>query len=164
MEELYLRDVTAEGGDSRKLWDWRNDPTSRKMSLSGAIISWQEHLTWFEASLQNPSCHLKIAQIRNEKRESFDVGVGRVDCKPMEKQDCQAAWISLNIAPEYRFRGYGQKLLRALIDLIFKKERVNFILAEIKLENSASRKLFEKLGFVCIQAKDPLLYCLARPS
>ena len=49
---MVLRPANLE--DERRLLLWRNDPETRKASLTQHVIGKKEHSQWLRASLANP--------------------------------------------------------------------------------------------------------------
>ena len=41
----------ANEGDSRDIFDWRNDELTRQMSHTTDLVEWSGHSAWFAASL-----------------------------------------------------------------------------------------------------------------
>tara|TARA_B100000575_G_C22641250_1_gene394917 strand:- start:71 stop:220 length:150 start_codon:yes stop_codon:yes gene_type:complete len=46
MSEMVL--VSAEICHSEMIWEWRNDPITRKMFVKIEKVSWEEHTSWYE--------------------------------------------------------------------------------------------------------------------
>ena len=55
MSEIVL--VSAEICHSEMIWEWRNDPITRKMFVNGEKVSWKEHSSWYKKALLN-NCKL----------------------------------------------------------------------------------------------------------
>ncbi len=64
--------------------------------------------------------------------------------------------ISINIAPKFRREGIGTLALRELKPWL-EKRGIDDVLAEIKIENDASRKIFENAGFNFIETGQHLI-------
>jgi RimJ/RimL family protein N-acetyltransferase len=58
------------------------------------------------------------------------------------------AEIDISIATEYRRRGYGAAALRLASTHLFADTDSTEVVAQIKLDNTASARSFEKAGFV----------------
>ena len=90
--ELRLVNSSSEGIESRLLWEWRNDPLTRKMSREPAEISWENHKNWFRRVDQDPKKLIFIAY-----GDSVPVGMIRFDWI-----DRESAEININLSPEKR--------------------------------------------------------------
>ncbi len=134
-ESLQLRSVVL--ADASALFQWRNHPLVRTASLGTEEISWETHLAWLTASLQNPHRQLLIGEYGG-----VPVGVLRFDCHATQ------ALVSIYLVPEKMGQGYGVRLLLAGREWVQQMlPTVLTIRAEIRSENSASIKTFEKAGY-----------------
>lgn len=125
---MILRDATDT--DAMDVWAWRQDPLTRAMSRTTDEVRLESHLDWFAKALIDPNRTLLIGEADGAK-----VGMVRFDHGGQTE-------VSINVNPAYRSRGYGHALLSQAV------QRVNGdIWAEIKDDNLASRRLFERLGF-----------------
>ena len=132
--------VTAKDVHSEMLWQWRNDPITRKMSNNTEKISWEAHSCWFEKVLLDNSTKLYLGE-----EIGIPIGVIRFDkCD----NDEYVYEVSINISPESRGKGFGKKLINNGIRR-FLKEVANckLIRAEVKKDNESSKKLFKSCGF-----------------
>jgi len=127
----------AQEQDSKLLWDWRNDEDVRLASFSTDIIAWDIHLQWLQLCLQDPNCHILIAQ--NDKGQH--IGQTRLDIED------NRAIISISIAKEFRACGYGTALIRAATNRAFTYEHVQFVDALIREDNKASQAAFTKAEY-----------------
>ena len=132
---MFVRKINLK--DSKFLFDWRNDKTSREMSFEGEKISFQEHLKWFKNSIKNPDRDLYIAESKDIK-----IGVCRFDFI----KESNSAKVSININPSLRSKGYGKEVLKNSIRE-YKKIRNCPLNALIKSENFISKNLFKSVGF-----------------
>jgi RimJ/RimL family protein N-acetyltransferase len=121
--------------DALAVLEWRNDPYAVALSKSGEAIDLDSHLTWFPKALANRDCRLFIAA-----EDGRRLGMVRFD-------RCGDAWtVSINLAPAERRKGYGQRMLsKAMADVGGRS------LAEIRSDNLASIRLFERCGFRCVK-------------
>jgi len=140
--EVFLR--AAEERDAEKLLAWRNDPVTRLNSLSQLQISQEHHEHWLRSVLGSSDSVLLIGEI-----DGITVGVVRLDWQP-ERDACH---ISFTVAPEHRGKSYGLAIVRhALKDI-----RNARVYAAVKISNSASRRLLQKLEFELIDSQGELL-------
>jgi UDP-2,4-diacetamido-2,4,6-trideoxy-beta-L-altropyranose hydrolase len=132
---LHFRPANSD--DCRTIWEWANDPVTRRMSFSSEPIAWETHVQWFEHRLKDASCLFLIG----EDQSGTPIGQVRYEGeKPYE------VTISVSIAPEFRGRGYGEAMIALSIDELLPHPKL--IHAYIKPDNLASIRAFEKAGFV----------------
>lgn len=124
MDDWILREATWK--DCHCVWQWKNDPDALAVSLSSQPVPWEEHQIWFKKKLESLNSVLFIGEI-----DSQSFGVVRVD-----KQR-----VSINLAPEFRGKGLGYKLLSRVL------KRYGDLEAEVKKDHHPSLKLFQSLGF-----------------
>jgi UDP-2,4-diacetamido-2,4,6-trideoxy-beta-L-altropyranose hydrolase len=138
--KLNLRLVRQS--DSRRLFELADDPVVRAASFHSAAISWEEHVRWFAERLQDRRSVIYLG----ENAAGDVVGVVRFQIKG------ESAALSVNVAPEFRGRGWGRELIafstrtlvRTLAASTFPVRRID---AFVKPDNQASVRLFETSGF-----------------
>ena len=109
MGEVRLRPATI--ADAELLFVWRNDPQTRAQSLQQLPVAWESHLTWLQASLRNPNRQLYIAEgiVQDASGQPLILGTVRADKLDEEYE------LSWTVAPEQRGKGWGKKMVAALI-------------------------------------------------
>jgi RimJ/RimL family protein N-acetyltransferase len=122
--------------DCRRIWLWRNDEQTRRVSLDSAPIAFENHERWFQATLRSPDHRAYIIEAGGEA-----AGVVRLDLEG------EQATVSINLAPEWRGRGVGPPALERLAELAFGTLGLNGLVASVKADNRASLAAFEKAGF-----------------
>lgn len=143
--KVNIRPATA--GDSDEILRWRNDDVTRAMSLNTEPISAEQHSAWFACLLSN------------ERRLAF-VGtvsghaVGWVRFDPLENQD--GFLVSITIAPEARSRGMGSQLLGQALRNLRSRHPKSDVVANVKKNNVASRRLFQNHLFRLSEDTGPL--------
>lgn len=131
--------------DSRVIFGWRNDETTRFMSHTTDVVEWEQHSEWYEATLKNQNRCLLMCSIITTNEQ---VAVARFDL------DGEVAVISINVSPFMRGKGLSKVCLRAVIAYFLSiYKSVSCIEAEIKSINIASQKAFEGAGF-CFQKEN----------
>lgn len=130
----------AQTSDSKKLFDWRNDPVTRANSISTDPVSWPRHEEWFAKSLVDSKREIWLAIFNNQ-----DVGMIRLD----RGQDVTE--LSWSVAPEHRGRGLGSQILATFVS-----EHPAAYVAKVKKQNLASLKMAEKAGFKIFKEDDDL--------
>ena len=141
----------ADLSDLQDIFEWRNDPFSRSMSLSSDKVSLNEHIDWYNRSLKNPHKKIYIGLIDNLK-----IGVVRFDFDVETDQ----SEVSINLNPQLRGNGYGSTLLSKSIS-IYEQSNDTTLIATIKRENNASLKIFSKCDFHK-KSEDDVFYHLIR--
>jgi RimJ/RimL family protein N-acetyltransferase len=134
---MILRRANAE--DALDVLGWRNDPLARAMSRTQDLVEKAGHLAWFNKAISDPRHTVLIGELDGQK-----IGMVRFD-------HGEETEISININPTFRGRGLSHKLLSAALDGVHEP-----ITADIKEENLASLRLFERAGFVFEGAVDGL--------
>ncbi len=136
MNEPYLRE--ADINDADILYQWRNDTAVRNNSFNSNVIQYEEHQAWLGRTLQDPSECLYVLM-------DLDVPVGQV------RLSCQgtAARISYSIGNEYCGQGYGSIILQLAENEMLRINPQGYLLAQVKKNNIASQRIFEKLGYIC---------------
>ncbi len=132
--DIILR--KAEIKDCRDVFEWRNEPAVRSMSLDQSPIKEADHAEWFNNSLKDPDRDLVIAESEGKK-----IGVVRVD-----RLNEYSGEISINLAPDSRGKGFGPQVLR-LFSLRALAAGYKILIARIKSTNPNSAKAFEKAGY-----------------
>jgi len=139
--ELLIR--LAELGDSKFVFDWRNDPDTRAASLTTDEVLWAQHEPWFAAALQNPGIVMYMATAAGA--ETHRIAMCRFNISPAEP----SAEISINLSPDFRGQGLAAPVLKLAVDSFVKDHpNIEVIVAVIRSENIASRKIFGSAGFV----------------
>ena len=47
MEIINFKIRKSNNNDQKLIWKWRNDPESRLMFFNTSVVSWEEHLEWY---------------------------------------------------------------------------------------------------------------------
>jgi RimJ/RimL family protein N-acetyltransferase len=129
----------ASPADARLLFNWRNDPVTRRNSLDTGEIAWPDHIRWFSASLSGTDRRLFIAEHGPDP-----VGTVRLD----DAGDrCTLSW---TVAPSHRRRGIGKAIVqRAVVEA-----NVAILFASIRDGNVASIRIAEGCGFKRVRCSD----------
>ena len=151
-EELRLR--PASSSDVALLFGWANDPDVRRQSLNSAPIGWSGHVAWFNERIGSDRCHIFVL----ETPAGLPVGQIRFDLRDRDR-----VRLSYLLDPVARGRHWATRLVRLGIEEL--QRRGDFhIDAEVRTGNTASRKVFERLGFGTPVAKDGLCLYTAATS
>lgn len=140
---LVLR--RAELRDSESVLAWRNDDDTVRHSLSGEAVDPTVHARWFREAISAPETFLLIAELVSES-EAWELGMCRF--APQYQGTYEA---SINLAPELRGKGWGQKVLEGGVEFVSQADvccrEINAIVHE---SNPGSRRIFEKIGFTVV--------------
>ncbi len=134
-KQLELRLATMQ--DRERLYAWRNHPVVREGTRRTDEIPYTEHVRWFKRVLSDPKRILLIGE---------DGGIP-VGCVRFDIHDRQAE-ISIYLDPELIGQGWGGRLLRAAEKwLIYNRQEVEKVLAEVKMVNIPSKEMFLNQGY-----------------
>lgn len=129
---LKIRRATLE--DAKRLFEWRNDPETRKQSRATDPVSWDGHLQWLQNSFKNPKRILAIAETVNGE----PVGTVRADIR-----EDGFAEISYTIAPLWRGKGMSKPMAVGFARAFLQGRR---IAANIKKGHGLSESVARALG------------------
>jgi UDP-2,4-diacetamido-2,4,6-trideoxy-beta-L-altropyranose hydrolase len=154
---LRLRHIRSS--DCRQLWEWANDPDVRPVSFATEPIPWERHLQWFNSKLCDHNAVLYLVV------DSGDVPAGQV----RYQVDGTSAAVSISLAPEFRGKGYGRVVLEMATEDLFRTTAVMQIDAYVKPNNTASLRLFTRVGYaraetVRIGGHQAIHFVLERPG
>lgn len=142
---LSLRE--AEASDCDLYFQWANDPEVRANSLNSSLITWEDHVSWFNRSLNAPNKFFFLVFLGKEP-------VGQVR---FEIQENKEALISYSIGGLYRGRGLGKIILERGMQALFTKTGIKRFRGYIKEDNIASQAVFEGLNFQKTGQNDDVL-------
>ena len=132
---VHVRPVQQD--DCRRLWEWANDPDTRRVSFSPDQIRWEDHVTWFARKLRDANAKLYLA---------VDAAQSPVGCVRYQIEGDRAL-VSINVAPHSRGRGYGNVMLGLANERLFRTTRARVVDAYVKMDNASSIRLFAAAGF-----------------
>ena len=133
---LRVRHATLK--DETLLLEWRNDQTARRNAFSPDPIPAESHRIWFRDRLRNlDGCRLYIVETTD------GVALGQVR---FERED-QSWEVHYALAPVFRGRGLGRRLLETSLLKLRAELRGALIFGQVKEDNHLSRNVFESLGF-----------------
>ncbi|CAM2057418.1 hypothetical protein DSUL_150076 [Desulfovibrionales bacterium] len=137
MTTTNIRLRSATPADSSLLWRWKNDSEAVAQSFSMRKVTRKEHKTWFGARWDHPNHLFYLAEIKNGQ----PVGLVRFD------HEWDQAICSLYIDPQWRGQGLGAAINWTGAVCCFERWDVTAIIAQVKINNIASRKAFERAGY-----------------
>ncbi len=137
---ITSRQATIE--DAKLVFDWSNDPETRKNSFNSEPIEWSGHLSWFEQRLKQEDTILIF------EADSIPIGMVRFSFSG------DKAIIGVIVAPVHRGKNYGSQIIALGSRVFSEKHPVTRISAFIKKENIGSIKSFEKANFKFVKTLD----------
>jgi RimJ/RimL family protein N-acetyltransferase len=134
--KLYL----AKKEDVFITFDWANNEIVREHAFSKEKIEFEQHKNWFYQKIGSHHCNYYLLKLGCQP-----VGSARVDFN----EDSSEGVISFLIDPEYHGQGIGSLILK-LLETKLKDDGLKELelIALVKIENSASLKIFRKLNYL----------------
>ncbi|RYG20990.1 MAG: GNAT family N-acetyltransferase [Burkholderiales bacterium] len=124
--------------DGEQLHAWRNSPSVRAVSVSGAEIPFGDHMAWLAGKLVADDTRLYVAEIG-----STAVGSIRFD-----RLDSELLEVSLYLDPDLAGMGLGPHLLLAgEREVVSEWSGCRAFVATVLSNNPGSAKLFIKSGY-----------------
>ena len=138
--KLKLRRATMKDLDI--LFDWRNNMQTRIASCNTADIKMGEHKRWLSNSIKNINRQLFIAE-----KDGIPVGTIRAD---LSNGVYELSW---TVSPDARKQGIGKQMVSSFINRI-----KGLIIAEIKEDNIASKRIAEYVGMKFDHKENGMIY------
>lgn len=147
---VTLRSATPD--DCGFFYDLVTDPAVRKQSFTHEPILWEGHCAWFDGKLADANTSLWVLDA-----SGLQVGQLRFDRIKGENR----AILSYALDSVARGRRWAKKLVGLGIKQLLREGPIH-ITAEVKAENTPSRRVFEQLGFTLTPTphNDRLVYSL----
>ncbi|MGQ0826031.1 MAG: GNAT family N-acetyltransferase, partial [Actinomycetota bacterium] len=121
----------------------RNDEDAVRWSRSGRAVTIDEHKAWYRRAISDPGLRLRIAEYAGAP-----IATVRVDI------ECGVGEVGVALAPQWRGRGLGALVLRALHEDVLADPQVAALVARIHPQNVPSRRAFAGVGFVADDGAD----------
>ena len=136
---LYLREAGPE--DMMLLFDWANDPTVRMQAFHTEQIPFEDHRNWFIKILADRDT---LQYILCDSTLKENQAIGQIRLAIEDKK----ALISYSVDKNRRGQGLGARMvLMAEEQLKQKRTDVSECIAQVKMDNVASARVFEKCGY-----------------
>ena len=137
---LSLREVTAQ--DMDLLYKWANDPTVRQNAFHTEPIPYEDHKMWFARNLADRDVLMYILCSISAREKEEPLGQIRL---AIEEGN---ALISYSVDASRRGQGLGAKMVLMAEEKLRESRRdVTHCIAQVKYENPASARVFEKCGY-----------------
>ena len=156
-DQINIRNVSKN--DLEIVFTWINDPEVRKMFLENHIITWDEHVNWFNNKFNDPNHRYYIGIDKN----SNPVGQIRFEISSRN------ADVSVLVDPNQRGHRLGIEIIKKGSEYLFNETDITTIHAYIKPYNEHSCRAFENAGYQktgITQCKEQTVYhyILKRPK
>lgn len=140
---MIIRNAKNKNKDCNLIYSLSNDPLVRSNSFNTKSIEYADHYKWFEKTVMDKNT-LFFLVFSDESEEEF---IGQIRFK-RECENSNECVISLSITEQFRGKHIAKEFLElGIIELQKNWKKIDTIIAEVKDENIASNKLFEKEGF-----------------
>ncbi|MBO5608331.1 MAG: GNAT family N-acetyltransferase [Treponema sp.] len=140
---MIIRNAQNKTKDCKLVFSLSNDSLVRSNSFNTKRIEYKEHCKWFEKTLEDKNT-LFFLVFADESEKEF---IGQIRFK-RECENSNECVISLSITEQFRGRHIAKEFLElGISELQMNWKNIDTIIAEVKDENIASNKLFEKEGF-----------------
>lgn len=144
---LRLREVRRADRDI--LFQWANDPETRRQAFHTEPIPYEDHIAWFEHVMTDKTVYQYLLC-------RGDVLLGQIRLNVEDG----SALISYSVSPENRGKGCGAEMLRLLEKRMASAPLcgITRLVAQVKYGNIASAKTFEKCGYRKNEMPDYIQY------
>lgn len=133
--------------DSAMILGWRNSTDARKFSRNKAVISVEEHESWFAAQIKaTPQSLFWITTL-----DGIPFGYVRFDSNLSTEKIFE---VSIFVSESYRNFGMGKKSLDLALKKLGKKFPRCSVVATVYHENIASKKLFTDAKFQLVSSNN----------
>ena len=135
---MRLRARQVKENDLMLIFDWINDPLTRRMSFNQEPIPLETHKEEFSKVLNQQNTHLLIVEQHEESGKWIPIGQVQIN---------KDGEITMSLASEFRGQHLAKPVIKTGIAYIRRDPSINKLVAHIKQENVASVKAFERAGF-----------------
>jgi L-amino acid N-acyltransferase YncA len=133
----------ARPDDDAMLWLWRNELSTRAHSRTTAPVIWPVHQAWWKRATESADQRFLIAEA--DGRAVGMLRFGKVGAGEFE--------VSINLAPWARGLGLGERILDQGCRTFRAQIGPSPLVASIHRGNSASRRIFERVGFARVEGQ-----------
>lgn len=137
LDNLNIRKATYK--DLKFIFNLRNEEKVRLKSFNNKPICLKEHRQWFKKNLTDKNSIIYIIDIKN-------LPIAQVRFNFVKEKEAE---INIAVIKDFRNRGYGTEILKRTSNNFLEEfPQIKTIYAFIKSDNKASRRSFEKAGFL----------------
>ncbi len=150
---LYLREAIKEDVDL--LYRWANDSEVRKNAFHTEQIPYDTHKVWFDNILKDRNI-LQYIFVDQHHGVTKEIGQIRLSL------DKDRAVIGYSIAEDMRGKGFGTRMVQMAEEKLREvRKEITVFVAQVKYENKASAKVFEKCGYIACRKMEYIEYTKA---
>lgn len=136
-ERAILKEI--ENDDLQLILSWRNQEPIRKVMFNSDIITWEQHVQWFNRLKKNEIARSKIFYFDN-----IPYGVLNITQIDILNKRCEwGFYLCSRTAP----KGMGTILGYTALKYVFRELNMRKVSAQVFSLNNKSIKFHEKLGF-----------------
>lgn len=136
--------------DAQRVFRLANDPLVRAVSFRKEPISWDEHWAWYQRAIVDPG----LVFLLGFDTEAGPVGEDLVGQVRLKETADKSLLLSISLSAAHRARGVGRHLLAGSCAEARKILGPRTVIAEVKLDNEASKRFFSKLGGQSVITQD----------
>jgi len=147
--KIQLEEAALKEEDARLIMDWRNDEQSLRMSYHQEPKTWPEFWVEYDAEyFTDPHLPGLFAVFQGER-----VAFVRFQTYLEGPLTGRTVSIGINVAPAQRGKGLGSRIIASATDWAFALG-VRNVVAEIKRNNEASIRAFQRAGYQYLDAME----------
>ncbi|MBM7606296.1 UDP-2,4-diacetamido-2,4,6-trideoxy-beta-L-altropyranose hydrolase [Metabacillus crassostreae] len=145
-EEYFLRKAKDE--DVYAVFQLSNEDYVRKYSINKSKINWEDHKNWFQSIINSDE---NVFYVVTDYTEEF---LGQLRYKIED----ESGIVSISLGRTIAGKGLSKELLKKSLELLHvERNDLKNIIAYVSNDNIASKKLFEKVGFILHENNNGLL-------
>ena len=138
--EKVISIVPLSSEDLGLVFEWRNSDKIVSLSSSQIEVSWEDHSSWINSSINNPSRKVYLIDVDGQK-----IGQVRFEKKNELSNMCD---VSIYIVDPFSKQGFGKEALKAGCEkILLEWKNLTQIWAFIRKENIYSQNFFQKSNF-----------------
>jgi UDP-2,4-diacetamido-2,4,6-trideoxy-beta-L-altropyranose hydrolase len=148
-ERMFASSISikpAKESDCELIWYWVNDQDVRNSAFCSDVIPFEDHKKWFHSKINEPQSYQFVGY------DSSNQPIGQIRFDELSEREYD---VDISIDKRFRERGYGLELIKQAIRELLNFTNVDIIQSYVKLNNSASKDVFLKAGF--IREKDTII-------
>jgi len=152
-QNLTLHPCRPIEQDARQVMEWRNDPGTLAMFFHREPKKWPDFFDEFKETYFLCEQLPPVFAVSERGRVAFvRFGVQERNAQgyPVDVD------ISINVAPKLRGKGVGLQSLQATAKFLSER-KIGRIISEVRTENEASCRLFERAGYSFVREADKLI-------
>jgi UDP-4-amino-4,6-dideoxy-N-acetyl-beta-L-altrosamine N-acetyltransferase len=143
MPDMLHRVRLVTAADLPLILEWRNHPNIRSVMYNTGIVGLDEHETWFNRTQSDQTICLLLYEFKGVPQGFINFTEAEAEAEAEGKK--QAVW-GFYLSPYCELK-LGQYMGRAALSYGFSSKKYSGIWGEVRIDNIASRKYHERLGF-----------------